>query len=136
MVDSNVLYPQTLFNFNLISWDLMNRINQAGCVWYWDKLDIAPHKNGPGCDDLWKELNSMLEDINIYDLYRTNYAADQLKAKVGKTIIDGEEREYKRGHTAAEMSPWLKAIYGENHKAMKAIIGDGQSDYMNRADVR
>jgi len=45
-------------------------------VWYWDKLDIAPHKNGPDCDDLWKELNSMLEDINIYDLYRTNYAVD------------------------------------------------------------
>jgi len=59
-----------------------------------------------------------------------------LKANVGKTIIDGEEREYNRGHTAAQMSPWLRAIYGENHPSMKAIIGDGQSDYMNRADVR
>lgn len=129
MVDSNVLYPQTLFNFNLISWDLMNRINQAGCIWYWDKLDIAPHKNAPGCEDLWSELNSMLKDVNIYDLYRTNYAADQLtkseNPRLGKAIIDGEERIYKRGHTVAEKSPWLRGIFGENHPSLMAIIGDG-----------
>ena len=78
MVDSNVLYPETLFNLNLISWDLMNNIKQNQCVWYWDKLDIAPHKNAPECDDLWRQLNSMLEDVNIYDLYRTNYGSSML----------------------------------------------------------
>jgi carboxypeptidase C (cathepsin A) len=139
MVDSNVLYPQTLFSFNLISWDLMNRINQAGCVWYWDKLDVAPHKNAPGCEDLWTELNNMLIDVNIYDLYRTNYAADQLKAekpRLAKTIVDGTERTYLRGHTVAEKAPWLKAIFGENHPSLQRILGGGMSDYLNRADVR
>lgn len=138
MVDSNVLYPQTLFNMNLISWDLMNSINDAGCVWYWDKLDIAPHKNAPVCDDLWKELNSMLADINIYDLYRTNYGGSSLqnKPRLAATIVDGRERTYKRGHTAAEKTPWLRGILSEDHPSLKQIIGDAPSDYLNREDVR
>ena len=36
----------------------------------------------------------------------------------------------------AERSPWLKSILREDHPSLMTIIGDGQSDYMNRQDVR
>jgi hypothetical protein len=51
-------------------------------------------------------------------------------------VINGETRYYKRGHTVGERSPWLKGLLKEDHPILKTIIGDGQSDYMNRADVR
>lgn len=104
----------------------MNKISSAGCVWYWDKLDITPHPNPPECDDYWAELNSMLADVNIYDLYRTNYGGDTLQKekslkeeRVATTVVDGEVRSYKRGHTIAERSPWLKSIFGEEHPILK-----------------
>lgn len=81
----------------------------------------------------------MLEDVNIYDLYRTNYAADSSssqKERLTSTIVDGRERHYKRGHTIAERTPWLKSVVSDKHPMLHSIIGDGQSDYMNRADVR
>lgn len=146
--DSNVLFPQTLFNMNMISWQLFTQIQTAGCVWYWDKLDISPHKNGPECDGYWQTLNSMLAFVNIYDLYRTNYADSSSlrveaehkgvaeKKKLGSTIVDGTERTYKRGSTAGERTPWLRSVFGEDHPMLNQILGDGQSDYLNRADVR
>jgi hypothetical protein len=36
---------------NMISHDLFNKIQAAGCVWYWDKLDVTPHVNAPECGD-------------------------------------------------------------------------------------
>jgi hypothetical protein len=112
-------------------------------VWFWDKIDIITHKNSPVCDGYWAELNSMLANVNLYDLYRTNYAATTLnqegkeqKERLATTIIDGEERTYKRGHTIAERSPWLKSIISEEHPMLHQILGDGQSSYMNRQDVR
>jgi len=47
LTDSNVLFPETLYNFNMISSDLLKQIQAAGCIWYWDKLDINPHQNAP-----------------------------------------------------------------------------------------
>jgi hypothetical protein len=61
----------------------------------------------------------MLKDVNVYDLYRTNYGGDQVQTMVdgtekkregrlASTIVDGQERVYKRGHTVGERTPWLK----------------------------
>jgi hypothetical protein len=57
--DSNVWYPDTLFNLNLISASLLQKIKAKGCVWFWDKLydDLDPHPNAPECDDYLKTLN-------------------------------------------------------------------------------
>jgi hypothetical protein len=54
-----VWYPDTLFNLNLISASLLQKIKAKGCVWYWDKLydDINPHPNAPECDDYLKTVN-------------------------------------------------------------------------------
>ena len=43
--------------------------------------------------------------MNVYDLFRYVYSSDALKKnRVGKTVIKGEEREYKRGFTLKEYS--------------------------------
>lgn len=121
--DSNVLFPQTLFNMNMISQTLFNQITSAGCVWYWDKLDISPHVNAPECDGYWSQLNSMLANVNLYDLYRTNYGGSlsvkaEKKVREGKTTVNGETRTYKRGHTLVEMAPWLKSLLNEDHPVL------------------
>jgi hypothetical protein len=90
--DSNVNFPQTLFNFNIISLDLMTRIEAAGCLWYWDKMDYHPHQNAPECDGYWTEINRMLTNVNIYDLYRTNYPDTSLL----KTVANEDAVERQR----------------------------------------
>lgn len=78
LADSNVYFPDALYNFNMISGVLMTQIKTAGCVWYWDKIDFPVHSNAPECDDYWRQLNTMLADVNIYDLYRTNYGGSSI----------------------------------------------------------
>ena len=48
--------------------------------------------------------------LNWYDLYRPVYPDGGLTAeeRIGKTIIGGVEREYVRGFTHREYTPWLK----------------------------
>jgi len=72
--------------------------------------------------------------LNWYDLYRPVYPDSILKDsnRIGEVEIDGEVRTYKRGYTFAEYTPWLKHVVGEN----SPILGNGATDYINRADVR
>lgn len=122
---------------------MYNRIKAAGCVWYWDKLDIIPHVNAHVCNDYWEELNNQLYCVNFYDLFRTNYefncantSSIPKKARFGSVEIEGRNLTYARGHTAAQRAPWLKALFREGHPAINTIVGDAQSDYVNRPDVR
>jgi serine carboxypeptidase-like clade 1 len=45
--------------------------------------------------------------------------------------INGELRKYKRGYTIDQYTPWLKKF-----ALQSPILGDGMTDYVNRADVR
>ncbi len=36
----------------------------------------------------------------------------------------------------AERAPWLRPFFRKDHPAINTIIGDSQSDYLNREDVR
>lgn len=77
----------------------------------------------------------LAKDLNMYDLYRTVYPDTQSpikeRAAFGKTTLkSGLTMEYKRGYTLKEKHPWLKVTGKEQ------ILGDYQSDYLNRADVR
>jgi len=47
------------------------------------------------------------------------------------SIVDGEEKVYKRGHTISEYTPWMKRVSSNS-----PILGDYTSFYVNRADVR
>jgi hypothetical protein len=131
--DSNVWYPDTLYNFNMISPDLYSKIKTAGCIWYWDKLDIIPHVNPHVCNDYWDELNNQLNCVNIYDLFRTNYDFNcantstevPQKERFSTVEIEGKTHTYRRGHTIAQRAPWLKALFREDHPAINTILGDG-----------
>ena len=51
---------------------------------------------------------------------------------MGSAIVDGEVKEYKRGMTMAEYTPWVKHLMASEGP----ILGDYLSGYMNREDVR
>jgi hypothetical protein len=74
--------------------------------------------------------------LNWYDLYRQTYDSSLLKAeqRLGSTLVDGEEKNYKRGMTMSEYTPWAKHLLKEEGDDI--ILGDYVSDYMNREDVR
>ena len=64
---------------------------------YWDNYHDGPmHKNAPECDGYWNTIQDMLVDINLYDLFRTNYDGDvmtfkdekdRLKEKIGRAHV-------------------------------------------------
>ena len=104
---------------------------------------MTPHVNAKACDDYYNEWNDQLFCVNIYDLFRTNYDFECVpnttvseKERLVSYEIDGITHSYKRGHTLAERAPWLRAYLREDHPSLKTVVGDGQSDYLNRKDVR
>lgn len=50
--------------------------------------------------------------LNFYDLYRQTYDTSALELKqesrIGEVEINGEKKEYIRGYTQKEYTPWLK----------------------------
>jgi len=83
-------------------------------------------------------MDLLTSKLNWYDLYRTNYDLTDLKGanRLGKTVIDGEERVYKRGFTQAEYTPFLRNASTLQMAGEGPLLGDYLSDYMNREDVR
>jgi len=51
---------------------------------------------------------------------------------MGKVVIDGKEKTFKRGYTRSEYTPWVKHLKLGN----EPILGDYFTSYMNREDVR
>ena len=79
-----------------------------------------------------KRFNKLTERINWYDIYRKVYDGGiGNSSRLGFTTVNGKLTAYKRGYTMKEYTPWLP-ISEENN----AVLGDGISDYFNRADVR
>lgn len=52
--------------------------------------------------------------------------------RLGVALINGEHKEYTRGYTRAEYTPWFKHAHNEEGP----LLGEYVSDYMNREDVR
>lgn len=81
----------------------------------------------------------MIEDLNIYDLFRTQYgngasAKKMTEAERERTVIvEGQEKKYKLGYTPAERNPFHKKL---QEGSAQVILGDSMSTYLNRADVR
>lgn len=110
---------------------------QLKCVFEWDKLDVKIN-NDPGCKDLYDQATGLIQDLNIYDLFRTQYGNGAgLKLTEAQrersVIIDGMEKKYKLGYTPAEMNPFHKKPLKEE---AQLILGDSMTSYLNRADVR
>jgi hypothetical protein len=93
------------------------------------------------CTKTWAQIEYLMKDLNIYDLYRYKYPVSLLErsekirneGRMGSSIVGGEVKTYKRGMTMSEYTPWLnRGKINEN----EPILGDYFTDYMNREDVR
>lgn len=40
------------------------------CIYYWDEVHF-PNPNPPICADLYDQAMTLIQNLNIYDLYRT-----------------------------------------------------------------
>jgi hypothetical protein len=135
--DSMPSFPETVWQFNMISPTLFNSYRENNCQVYFNGVydDVLPPMSLK-CQRLWLQMQNATKNTNWYDLYRQTYDGPILKgeSRVGTTIIDGEERTYKRGMTMSEYTPWAKHVV--NDDANDIILGDYVTDYMNRQDVR
>jgi len=98
--------------------------------------DFRPHAGPVECEAMWDELLEYTSSTNFYDLYQPAYfnpveAEKPEEAKFGKAIINGTERTYKRGYTAAEYTPWAA-----KHLKNQPIYGSVMSDYANTPELR
>lgn len=133
--DVSPSFPQIAYDFNLIPMSLYENYTKSGCKVYFN--DFIPMDGPPYCAELWDNITTLTGGLNWYDLYRPVYPESILsdEERIGKTVIGGVEREYKRGFTHREYTPWLKQILGPK-KDKEMVLGAVVSDYLNQADVR
>jgi len=55
--------------------------------------------------------------------------------RIGKSVIDGVEKTYKKGFTHREYTPWLKKVLGPK-PVREQVFGTVVSEYLNLPDVR
>jgi hypothetical protein len=79
-IDSDNQLIETLVNWSMIPQDLYNQIVSLGCIFYWDKMDVKVN-NPPQCQGLYDQVMTLIQDLNIYDLYRTQYTTTGLTNK-------------------------------------------------------
>eukprot|EP00117_Sycon_ciliatum_P030527 scpid86788/ scgid24038/ len=74
--------------------------------------------------------------LNWYDLYRHKYGEGLAveSSRYGSAMVDGELKEYKRGFTMEEYTPWLEGHY--RHTQASPSLANFPTDYFNREDVR
>jgi len=130
--DVHPSFAATAANFNIIPQKLLKEWEDEGC--FYSFHDVLPKKMGPKCDAIVARNEELTSKLNWYDLYRINWPSPLLedKPRYGTTIIDGEERTYKRGYTMQEYTPWVKHL--ENVDS--PLLGDFVSDYMNMEETR
>lgn len=134
--DVSPSFPTIANDFNLIPMKLYHNYTHSGCkVWF---NNFKPIEGPPYCGDLWEEINNLTANLNWYDLYRPVYNNGGLTAeqRIGKSVIDGVEREYKRGFTHREYTPWLNRMMSSDPNEPEMVMGTAVSDYLNMQSVR
>jgi len=113
--DVSPSFPTIAKDFNLIPTSLYHNYTHSGCkLWF---NNFKPMEGPVYCGELWTQITTLTENLNWYDLYRANPAVSPLltaEERIGKTTIDGVEREYKRGYTVSEYTPWLKDFINQD----------------------
>jgi hypothetical protein len=134
--DCSPSFPQTVYNFNLITKDLFDTYEGNNCF---VSFNGVLHENMTViCNDTWNKINALTSGLNWYDLYRKVYPGGLIlkdsaapNSRIGEVEIDGEIKKYKRGMLQEEYTPWMKNTLKSKH-----LLGNGVSDYVNREDVR
>lgn len=125
-------FPATLANFQIMPQSVLTAWEDAECAAYFH--NVRPATKTPECEALAKKMYEYSGKLNWYDLYRHNYDLPASSDRMGTTVIDGEERTYRRGMTMAEYTPFATHILESESAHVRN--GDFLTDYMNREDVR
>lgn len=134
--DVSPSFPSIAYNFNLIPKSLYTNYTTSGCrVWF---NDFIPMDGPLYCSELWDKITGLTENLNWYDLYRPVYPGGGLsmskEERIGKTMIGGFEKEYVRGYTFREYTPWLRNVIPPREREI--VFGGAVSDYFNLPAVR
>ena len=128
-------YIPTVYNFQLIPKQVHDDIVTNKCTHSF--RHVLPENLSQKCNDTWQIVRGLTDKyLNWYDLLKPNgnhpssgillSAEERMK----EVVVDGEVKTYKRGRLMSEYTPWMK------HLESGRIVGDGLTDYINRADVR
>jgi len=136
--DVSPSYPRTLYGFNMIPKKDMDYFDENNCTYYFN--DFRPHSGPEGCDAVWNHMNDLAKDLWWYDLYMpadTILDAKMMtpEERMGKTVVDGVEKTYRRGFTPREYTPWLANV-NPGSRTLDLVMNDLLTDYLNREDVR
>jgi len=72
-LDTDSQLMESLASWNMIPQSLYDKIQANKCIYYWDEVHF-PNNNPPICKDLYNQAFDLIDDLNIYDLYRTQYS--------------------------------------------------------------
>jgi pimeloyl-ACP methyl ester carboxylesterase len=137
--------------FNFIPARVYKNYTSHGCMSFFNGVKPDVGDNEAICTELFEWMLGQLGDLNIYDLYRYQYADGGLlkqseEERMKEVVIGGELKTYKSGHTIYErnrwffekaMSPKMAKIFMDKVASTKqTILGDPISDYVNLAELR
>ena len=112
----------------MISKELYDTFENNKC--FFSLNSVLPESDSQICKDTWAEINNITTEIvNWYDLYRPVYP--EMKRlrntdRMGKVVIDGVEKTYKKGKLMKEYTPWATHTHGSD-----LILGYTLTDYIN-----
>lgn len=136
-VDTYPPLPVTGSQMDVFPKSLNNNWVNNGCKFLASTNDERTNKPEV-CGPIFAQMLMILQNLNIYDLYRGVIGDVSLRAgshdRYGETIIGGEKKYYKRGHTQQEYAKWLVHILGDSPDA--PVLGDQVTDYMNLPETR
>jgi carboxypeptidase C (cathepsin A) len=127
--DVSPSFPATVFNFNLIPSKYLDFMTENNCVYYFN--DFKNHSGPATCDAVWDKVQNITGDLFWYDLYRNqpNTPLLAVEDRMGKTMVGGVEKTYRRGMTVEEYTPWMAV-------KSKSVMNDFLSEYVNDETVR
>jgi len=140
LVDNAPSIPPTITKFGLVPQPWLDQFEQDGCKYYFSD-SLYPHEGGPECDDLYDKIMGMIQDLNIYDMFRTNLidVSDEgervfksVEDRMRTVNINGHEKTYKRGFTSNEYLWWSNSPL----KSDNDLTGEFLSDWMNLNETR
>jgi len=131
--DTDPAVTDTVYGFNMIPKNLYDEMETNGCLFYGD--EVKPPLGPESCKDTWAKIQELISYLDFYDLYlpKSEEAGKMMtdEERMGRTMVDGIEKTYKRGRTKAEYTRWARKTPG-NLKVEDAFL----SDYINDPKTR
>ncbi|TNV78909.1 hypothetical protein FGO68_gene989 [Halteria grandinella] len=119
-IDTDNVLLESVANWNLIPVSLWKQMDALECTYFWGKVSELQH-NAEGCDELYKKGMGLIKDLDIYDLFRTQYNANTNTQSTLKPSVSQRRFLHSR-HPLKQ--------------AKDSYISYDMESYVNRPDVR